>query len=311
MSSPTSIADPMAPAAVIDVNDVADDEVHKNAVDNNEKSTSTSLLNTSKGGICASLYKDKGESKKLLMAMAYGIKVGDRNIGNCEVEPYISAKGKAHFVPVVPHLIDEVLRRCASRKIAPVKCRNYPKPKLLTWLSKNPIEDAADVAFLVMEKGRFRKVYTDAQDEKEKNPLTNKEPSKNKPWTQNDPFLRLYHCLIEDNVKQAFLKKDDALCRQQLDANKSTKRSPTWAELARDRFNDPTFLPNSFVLVDLHQDFEHAIPLEFEHMPGPITTDDVKSRVADCRAKLLLVSLLRMSRAWSIYLIYLSNFLLL
>jgi hypothetical protein len=311
MSSPISIADPMTPTAVTDVSDVAYDEEHKNAVDNNQKSTSTSLLDTSKGGICASLYKEKADSKKLLMAMAYGIKLGDHNLGNCDVEPYVSAKGKAHFVPGVPHLVEEVLRRCASRKITPVKCKNYLKPRLLTWLSENPIDDPADVAFLVLEEGRFRKVFTDAQEEKENNPLTNKETSRNKSWTHNDPFLRLYHCLIEDNVKKAFLKKDDALTRQQLDANKSTKRSPTWAELARDRFNEPTFIPESFELMDLHQDFDHAIRLEFEHMPGPITADEVKWRLADCRGKLLMVSLLRMSCACSIYVVYLSNFLLL
>ena len=47
MSSPTSIADPMAPMAVTDVSDVAYDEEHKNAVDNNQKSTWFEVLLTS------------------------------------------------------------------------------------------------------------------------------------------------------------------------------------------------------------------------------------------------------------------------
>jgi hypothetical protein len=190
-----------------------------------------------------------------------------------------------------------------------VKCRNYSKTKLLTWLSNNPIDDPVDVAFLVKEEAVFRKVLTDAKQEKTL--FTNKEPSRNKPWLDNEPYLRLYHCLLDDNVRKAFLKKDDALNRQQLDANKSTKRPPNWEELARDPFNDPKFEPISLDLIDLHQDFACEITLEFNHMPGLITAEEVKSRLADCRAKLVIVSLLRISRAWSTYLVYFSNFLLL
>jgi hypothetical protein len=61
-----------------------------------------------------------------------------------------------------------------------------------------------------------------------------------------------------------------------LDGNKSLKRSPNWAELARDRFNDPDFIPISLELADLHQDFAQAIPLELDHMPDIITADEVK-----------------------------------
>jgi hypothetical protein len=45
------------------------DANENNAEDNNQKITTTSLLDASKGGICASLYKEKAASKKLLMAM--------------------------------------------------------------------------------------------------------------------------------------------------------------------------------------------------------------------------------------------------
>ena len=104
MSSPTSIADPVALKDVVDLNDVAiDNENKRNAVDNNHKITSTSLLDTRMGGTCASLYTEERQSKKALVAMAYGIKLGDHNIGNCDVEPYLSAKGKAHYCVDVHH----------------------------------------------------------------------------------------------------------------------------------------------------------------------------------------------------------------
>jgi hypothetical protein len=45
----------------------------------------------------ASLYKEELDSKKLLMAMACGIKLGDHNIRNCDVEPYEHAKEKGGY----------------------------------------------------------------------------------------------------------------------------------------------------------------------------------------------------------------------
>ena len=169
------------------------------------------------------------------MATAYRIKLGDHNIGDCDVEPYASFKGKIHFVPAVPLLIKEVQRRCASQKITPVKCKNYPKTKLLEWLRQYPVNDPVDVAFLLKEESKLRKVFTEAKQEKEKNLLMTKESNKKtKPWNQNDPFICLYHCLIDDKVKEAFLKKDDAVNRQQLDAMRTSKRPLNWEELARD-----------------------------------------------------------------------------
>jgi hypothetical protein len=317
MSSPTSIADPKAPTAVTavtDLNDAGIDKENKNAaVNNNQKITPTSLLDASKGGTCASFYIKEGNSRKVLMAMAYGIKSGDRNIGDCDLEPYASATGKTHFVPVMQHLINEIHRRCVSQKRKSVKCNNYSKTILQKWLMDNPIDDPEDVAFLVKEEAKLRKAFTEGQQEKEKNLLTAKESNKTnvKPWNTNKPYLRLYHCLCVDEVKEAFLRKDDALTRQQLDGKNSSKRSLNWTELARDRFNDPTFIPISLELANLHQDFAQAFPLEFDHMPDVITEHQVKWRLAECRSKLILVSRLRISRAWYIYLAYTSNFLLL
>jgi hypothetical protein len=94
----------MAPMAVEDKCEISDDK-ENNTEENNQQITTTSLLDASKGGICASLYKEKFDSKKILMAMAYGIKLGDQNIGNCDVEPYASAKGKTSFYLPVPSLL--------------------------------------------------------------------------------------------------------------------------------------------------------------------------------------------------------------
>jgi hypothetical protein len=242
-------------------------------------------------GECASLYKDTFNSKKLLMVMAYGIIASGRNIGDYQADPYASCGRRNAFLPMVPMLIKEVFRRCASKKTTAPKCKNWPKPMLLEWLIKNPTENLPDVNFLIKEEESFRSIIIDAEKERANGMLTATESTKKKsPWVSNEPFLRLYHCLLDDNVKKAFQKKDDSLNRQQLDGNKSDKRLATYAELARDLFNDPKFRPVSEDLPDLHEDFGNKIALELETMPGIITADEVKTRLADSRAKLVIVS---------------------
>jgi hypothetical protein len=105
-------------------------------------------------------------------------------------------------------------------------------------------------------------------------------------------------------VKKAFLKKDDAMTCQQLDVKKSTNQAPTYAELVTELFNDPAFQPASLSLEDLHEEFADKFILDFETMPGRITTEEVKTRLADLRAKLVIVSI---SSACTICLGYLPN----
>ena len=223
------------------------------------------------------------------MVMAYGITVGNcKNIGDTKVEPYSTSKRRKGVMPTSAMLIDEVARRCLSTNIAPVKCKSYPKPKLISWLLKNPVDKPVDVAFLTQEVVTFCKQFINAAQEKSN--LMPTEATRKLPWITTAPFLCLYHCLLDDDVKKAFLKKDDALSCQQLNGNKSTKRPPTYEELVTELFNDPKFLPISLELPELHEEFTDKCILDFKLMPGLITAVEVKTRLADSRTKLVLVS---------------------
>ena len=69
-------------------------------------------------------------------------------------------------------------------------------------------------------------------------------------------------------------------------------------------FNDPKFLPISLELPELHEEFTDKCILDFERMPGLITAEEVKIRLADLRAKLVVVSLLCISGVCTICLGY-------
>jgi hypothetical protein len=257
--------------------------------DKNEQEDDNGASMVAGDGECEIVYKDNFNSKKLLMVMVYGIIVEDKNIGDCEAEPYASASGKKQFLPILLGLKDEVIRRSTSKKKPLPKCKNWNKPKLLAWLGDNPIENLVDVAFLIKEEASLRNVLIEAK--KETSQLASNDNIKKSPWVTNLPFLRLYHCLLDDNVKKAFMIKDDAWNRQQLDARMSSNRPPSYEELVTKLFNNPNFKPDSMELFDLHHDFCDEMSLSLDIMPGLITPEEVKSRMADSRAKLVIVSL--------------------
>ena len=96
-----------------------------------------------------------------------------------------------------------------------------------------PLAHPTDIAFLVQEEARFKAEVEEATNEVKAKKTSN--------WVDNDPFLRLYHCLINDKVKAAFLSRDNVLNREELDARNSDKRPKTYEQEAAELFNDSTY----------------------------------------------------------------------
>jgi hypothetical protein len=84
------------------------------------------------------------------------------------------------------------------------------------------------------------------------------------------------HCLLEDDVKQAFIAHQDCLDRAALDARNSPNSRPKmWLELIADKFNSEHFNPECEVFPNLHKDFAEPIHLGLDKCmtisccPGP------------------------------------------
>jgi hypothetical protein len=161
------------------------------------------------------------------------------------------------------------------------KSSHYTKERCYKWLMLYPLAHPTDIAFLVQEEARFKAEVEEATNEVKAKKTSN--------WVDNDPFLRLYHCLINDKVKAAFLSRNNVLNREELDARNSDKRPKTYEQEAAELFNDSTFAPTSLHLPSLHSDFDDNKVLLLEGMPGAITPEEVKSRMAGSRAKLMAV----------------------
>jgi hypothetical protein len=65
-------------------------------------------------------------------------------------------------------------------------------------------------------------------------------------------------CLVQDDIKMAYIRRADVLTRQLLDARHSESRPPTAFEMIADRWNDAAFNPVAPAST-CHEDFETAI----------------------------------------------------
>jgi hypothetical protein len=226
-------------------------------------------------------YTEKRMSKSVLMGMCYGLSNDGRKLGDLSLEPYASSNKKKMFTPSVKQLCLEIVRQAAARLIKAPRSSHYTKERCYKWLMLYPLAHPNDVAFLVREELRFKAEVEEATNEVRVKKSAN--------WVDNDPFLRLYHCLINDKVKAAFLTRDNVLNREELDARNSDQRPKTYEQEAAELFNNTAFAPTSLHLPSLHSDFDQAKLLRLEDMPGAITPEEVKSRMADSRAKLMVV----------------------
>eukprot|EP00957_Ditylum_brightwellii_P019649 1482328-Ditylum_brightwellii.AAC.1 len=108
-------------------------------------------------------------------------------------------------------------------------------------------------------------------------------------WTGPNPCLRMYHVLMEDTVREEFLSHNNVQDRQTLDDHNSSSQLPTFYEIVSTKFNDPGFNPTTEALSNLHEYFAHLIKLKFEDAPTPTSPDKVKDKLADVRAKLVIL----------------------
>jgi hypothetical protein len=101
--------------------------------------------------------------------------------------------------------------------------------------------------------------------------------------------LRLIHCILEDGVREAFLRQHDILERDGLDARNAPTRPPTWNQLIANLFNDPNFTGVTEVFPELHSDFAQEIYINRSDCPSDITPEQVDFWVTDRKSKLLNV----------------------
>ena len=243
-----------------------------------------------KKGDAETFYIEKGNSTPVLLAMALGIKdpVTDRQIANMLDQPYANVQQKMKYHPTLAILKHEMSRRNEQKGLEKPRCNNYKKQRCIDWLEINPVLDMEDIDFLLFAEKEFCNSLLSAESEKAEEAANR---IANAHWTTNEPFLRLYHCICHDRARQAIVKKDNVLERPELDARNNENRPKTFEEVVTELYNDNSVIFHSKVLPGISHEFATSIELKFDEMPGgQITPEEVKSRFADARAKMISVS---------------------
>jgi hypothetical protein len=198
-----------------------------------------------------------------LVVLCQGLKTASGGLFiDVDSDPWKSMP-RDHSKPKAKMFRQEVMRRHRVLDI------NSPKPRSNHWtvekcqqfLDDNPITNADEISFL-KSKIEEHKVIQEAA----KAARSMEVDASEKNWVGKVPYLRLIHCLVDhDDIKMAYLRRHDIdNTRISLDNRNSDVRQPTVYELIADRWNDPTFAPETEVFPDLHPDFIFSQFLSFD-----------------------------------------------
>jgi hypothetical protein len=234
---------------------------------------------------CEESYANSGNSKTVLLAMCRGVEGCNPDIN---LEPFKSAHNRRAFIPQAHNFSDEIVRRAIAIGLPKVKLprpKAWKQEKRIEWLEKNKIRNPVDIEFLRKELADFKELLVSANIET----ITEEELHRGSDsWIGQEPYLRLYHVMIEDHIKEAYLKVYDVLDRTQLDARNSSERPMNFYQLASDLYNDPQYNPYTTAYPNLHSDFSNQIRLLSTDAPF-VTASKIKDKLADVRAKLVII----------------------
>jgi hypothetical protein len=244
-----------------------------------------------------------GEAKKVLFAMCLGLRAqvdpddptAIRYLSDFDSEPYLSIKNKKAFRPMHKHLLDEIQRRFVVLNIpADERFKRSDKNKASmngarTWLKDHPLTNEQDILFLQAEEKKFYDIQVMARLESRAIASQKSTGGAGGVVLTRTADLRLIHCIIEDGVREAFLRRHDILERDGLDARNAPSRPPAWNQLIANLFNDPNFTGVTEVFPELHSDFAQEISINRSDCPSDISPEQVDFWVTDRKSKLLTV----------------------
>ena len=250
------------------------------------------------------VYIESGNSKQILLTMAYGLAVAPPPHSStkpemlvCWNDPLFNQKQKSKVAksmkrlkPTVAQLVSEVKMR--KQLLWP----NVPATKTSTqkkvdwylmWLDDNPRESEDDVRFLRQAVTEFKQTI---QDMLKEDVPTN---SPTQQWRGDIPWLRLIHALLDDdNIRRTYVQNLQPLSRAQLDNRKNVV--DVWS-LVADKWNDNKYdtRTNQFPL--LHPIFTEPIDLPFSAVSK---MGKLKPEMAKKKFYQLKSNLIRMKTRW-------------
>ena len=226
-----------------------------------------------------------GKDLRALFAMAIGCNSMD--LPDHKEPPF--SRSKIYHSDIKPDsatLKLEVTRRWKAYKTS---CRqprpaNWKMEKAVEYLMNNPIPPAEvlDRHWLKTELEEWKGIQEMINESQQHSA----DKVIHRTWSNDIPYLRLYHTLVDDNIRRAFGEAYAVKTREELDRRNSGLYK-SFYEKAAEKFNDKDWIPHSIVFPDLHEDFEKSKPLPLN--VAPITAEQFKKKLTDNRYKMVKV----------------------
>jgi hypothetical protein len=250
----------------------------------------TATDDNAKSSCAEKIYRNSGNSKACLALLCVGLKHDDGlPVMDLSASPWIDVKPKSDIKPKLKDLQNEVVRRAELFGVKPIPRPNsWNSEKIMSWLMDHPLNDPDNIAFLTSEVRRVSDIVAAAQKEALEEESKLQQYSM---WRDKVPYLRMIHCILEDDIKVAYLKRNDVISRTQLDARNSVdKREVSVYERIADKWNSPDFNPKTEIL-DCHEDFMVSIDCSYTLVKdlAPATPQKVKDKLTEMRTNLIRI----------------------
>lgn len=242
-----------------------------------------------------------GHSNRLSVLFALCIGLEDENVENDGLKvplmdlnesPFKLMKKKKDIKPSLEVLREEVKRR--SERVD-MSTSNKPKPngwsakKCVEWLMTNPVSNEDDVAFLFKRAKAVKQVVENATQKVVTQSTRNRpsEAEQGSKWVGPLPYLRLIHCLMEDDVKEKWIRRNNSKTIQEIDARRSDVRPENAFEMIANRWNSNSFNPSTMVS-NCHYDFSQEIDIGYDATAdfARATPSKVRDKLAKMKADL-------------------------
>ncbi|KAG7363562.1 hypothetical protein IV203_026923 [Nitzschia inconspicua] len=237
-------------------------------------------------------YIARNNSIRILVVLSHGLKKDDGSdlIDIKTEEPWKSIP-RIEIKPTADMLKAEIKRRHKAFGLPKPEPRpaSWRTSKISQWLYDHPIEKEADLDFLKKTIANCRQISEEAAVHRQ---LERDATSSN--WTGKDPYLRLIHCIVDDSIKESFIKRNDIQPGRMQIENRNREKT-VWEAIAN-LWNDPGFAPvTEGGLAELHFDFIPSIAVPYEKVSSmnPATPQFVQNKITG-----MVTSLTRIISNW-------------
>ena len=213
-----------------------------------------------------------GKDLHVLFAMAIGCNSMD--LPDHKEPPF--SRSKTYHSEIKPDSTTLKLEVTRRWKVYNMSCRqlrpaNWKMEKAVEYLMNNPIppSEGLDRSWLKTELEEWKGIQEMINDSQQHS--TDKVIHQT--WSNDIPYLCLYHTLVDDNIRRVFGEAYSVKMREELDGQNSGLYK-SFYEKAAEKFNGKDWIPHSIVFSDLHEDFEKSKPLPLN--VAPITAEQFK-----------------------------------